>query len=346
MATETITATITAGSETITHEVVIAARGPASSGGTTLTSYASQVATLPDYPTTFPNDDVTAATSAATPSKIAKRDAQGGIAFTGITLTDATLTSDGTGGFTLASTGSGTITINSGTGTTISGGDLTISSSMIFSTTSYTFGSGAGIALWNAMVTSGTQAACLAGLGGGSTAGIPIFQATSYSGVGSVRKLAGIDVDDGPTFATLTIGASATKSGMSANGSGTLLVNSTNSAGIQVYGPLVVRAALQTVQQAISGNGAVAAVNTTTTTTTIANTGTANTTTTLAAGIDGNIKIICFITDGGFDAVVTVTNPGWGGVGTITFNDAGNSVMMQYLGSKWQIISNNGATLA
>jgi len=41
-------------------------------GGTALTSYVSQVESLPDYPDTFPNDDVTEATSAATPSKIAK----------------------------------------------------------------------------------------------------------------------------------------------------------------------------------------------------------------------------------------------------------------------------------
>lgn len=111
-------------------------------------------------------------------------------------------------------------------------------------------------------------------------------------------------------------------------------------------GNLTSNGALISVPQALSGNGAVAAVNLTTLTTTIANTGTANTTTTLAAGTNGQTKIISFITDGGFDAVVTVTNPAWGGAGTITMNDALDNVMLIYLNSVWQVFINNGCTLA
>jgi|LakMenEpi03Aug12_release.lakeMendotaPanAssembly.Ray.scaffolds.fasta_scaffold11865_7 hypothetical protein len=111
-------------------------------------------------------------------------------------------------------------------------------------------------------------------------------------------------------------------------------------------GNLTSNGAYISTPQALSGNGAVAAVNLTTLTTTIANTGTANTTTTLAAGTNGQTKIISFITDGGFDAVVTVTNPAWGGAGTITMNDALDNIMLIYLNSVWQVFINNGCTLA
>ena len=111
-------------------------------------------------------------------------------------------------------------------------------------------------------------------------------------------------------------------------------------------GNLTSNGALISTPQALSGNGAVAATSVATLTTTIANTGTANTTTTLAAGTNGQIKVISFITDGGFDGVVTVTNPAWGGAGTITMNDALDNVMLIYLNSLWQVLINNGCTLA
>jgi hypothetical protein len=111
-------------------------------------------------------------------------------------------------------------------------------------------------------------------------------------------------------------------------------------------GNLTSNGAYISTPQALSGNGAVAAVNLTTEITTIANTGTANTTTTLAAGTNGQKKVISFITDGGFDAVITVTNPAWGGAGTITMNDALDNIEMRYLNSVWQVFINNGCTLA
>ena len=111
-------------------------------------------------------------------------------------------------------------------------------------------------------------------------------------------------------------------------------------------GNLTSNGAYISTPQALSGNGAVAAVNLTTEITTIANTGTANTTTTLAAGTNGQKKVISFITDGGFDAVITVTNPAWGGAGTITMNDALDNIELRYLNSVWQVFINNGCTLA
>jgi hypothetical protein len=42
--------------------------------------------------------------------------------------------------------------------------------------------------------------------------------------------------------------------------------------------------------------------------------------------------------------VITVTNAGWktSGTGTITFNDIGDSCVLQYVNSKWYAIGANG----
>ena len=70
-------------------------------------------------------------------------------------------------------------------------------------------------------------------------------------------------------------------------------------------------------------------------------------TATLAAGVEGQIKVLAMYGDGG-DMVVTVTNAGWksSGTGTITFNDIGDAVTCMYINSKWFVIGNNGATFA
>ena len=66
---------------------------------------------------------------------------------------------------------------------------------------------------------------------------------------------------------------------------------------------------------------------------------------TLAAGSEGQIKIINFDQDSG-NAVITVTNHGWTGDGTLTFADTGDSVTLIYLSAKWRIISNVGEVTA
>jgi hypothetical protein len=97
--------------------------------------------------------------------------------------------------------------------------------------------------------------------------------------------------------------------------------------------------------QSISGTGALGAVSLATTATYITTTGAA--TATLAAGVNGQIKTIVLLTDGG-DMVITVTNAGWksSGTGTITFNDIGDGVTLQYINSKWYCIGNNGTVFA
>jgi hypothetical protein len=68
---------------------------------------------------------------------------------------------------------------------------------------------------------------------------------------------------------------------------------------------------------------------------------------TLAAGTEGQIKVLAMTEDNG-DMVVTVTNAGWktSGNGTITFGDIGDACTLQYFNSKWYCIGNNGCTFA
>jgi hypothetical protein len=70
-------------------------------------------------------------------------------------------------------------------------------------------------------------------------------------------------------------------------------------------------------------------------------------TSTLAAGTEGQIKVLVMKTDGG-DMVTTVTNAGWksSGTGTVTFDTIGDSVTLQYIDSKWYCIGNNGGAFA
>lgn len=71
-------------------------------------------------------------------------------------------------------------------------------------------------------------------------------------------------------------------------------------------------------------------------------------TATLAAGIPGQIKVFSAVNVTSGNMVITVTNAGWkaSGSGTITFNNYGQSCILQYTNSKWYAIGNNGATFA
>ena len=94
--------------------------------------------------------------------------------------------------------------------------------------------------------------------------------------------------------------------------------------------------------QALSGPGA---VNITTLTTTFTSTGAGNALT-LADGVAGQLKAVVYVAEaaGGDTGVLTPTNFGNGT--TITFNAIGHSVLLQFLGTDWWIVSNNGATVA
>jgi hypothetical protein len=71
-------------------------------------------------------------------------------------------------------------------------------------------------------------------------------------------------------------------------------------------------------------------------------------TATLAAGFEGQIKVLAMYLDGG-NMVVTVTNCGWKavlGTGTITFTETGQACTLQYINGRWFCIGNNGAVFA
>jgi hypothetical protein len=90
--------------------------------------------------------------------------------------------------------------------------------------------------------------------------------------------------------------------------------------------------------QKLEGAGAV----NTTTLTTMLETDDANALT-LADGDEGQIKIVIMTTDGG-DGTLTPTNFGNGT--TITFDDPGEAVILQFLDGDWWALAVNGATVA
>lgn len=70
-------------------------------------------------------------------------------------------------------------------------------------------------------------------------------------------------------------------------------------------------------------------------------------TATLAAGTDGQVKVLAMAATAG-DMVITVTNAGWktSGTGTITFDTIGDACTLLYTNSKWYCTGNNGCVFA
>jgi hypothetical protein len=94
--------------------------------------------------------------------------------------------------------------------------------------------------------------------------------------------------------------------------------------------------------QALSGPGA---VNVTQLTTAFTSTGTGNALT-LANGVAGQLKTIIYVAEaaGADTGVLTPTN--LGSATTITFNDIGDSVTLQFVGTDWWVIGLRGAVVA
>ena len=63
---------------------------------------------------------------------------------------------------------------------------------------------------------------------------------------------------------------------------------------------------------------------------------------TLADGVEGQLKFIIHVTDGG-SSVITPTNFN---DSTITLTNVGDSVVMLFTNSKWYVVAKEGATLA
>lgn len=139
----------------------------------------------------------------------------------------------------------------------------------------------------------------------------------------------------------------------SQNGFETISVNSTTGAvtttatigaatsitSLAVSGASTLSGAIIGGVQSLSGAGA---VNVTTLTTRLTTTG-ANALT-LADGTNGQIKIIVMVVDGGDGTLTPTTKTGFS---TITFNDVGDSVVLQYFTTLgWMVVSNYGTTIA
>ena len=90
--------------------------------------------------------------------------------------------------------------------------------------------------------------------------------------------------------------------------------------------------------QQLSGAGAIDVTSSITMwTTTAADAGT------LADGTHGQFKTIAMVGDGGNG---TLTPTSLLGYSTITFDNVGDSVLLQFVGSDWVVVSNQGCTLA
>ena len=94
--------------------------------------------------------------------------------------------------------------------------------------------------------------------------------------------------------------------------------------------------------QTLLGPGA---VNVTELTTAFTSTGTGDALT-LADGVDGQLKTIVYVaeTAGADTGILTPTN--LGSATTITFNDIGDSVTLQFIGTDWWVIGSRGAVVA
>lgn len=144
--------------------------------------------------------------------------------------------------------------------------------------------------------------------------------ATAGTGAGFAVSV----VESGGTNNALTIDAM---------GSGLMTLNGTGTGNVKVgHG-------LTGSTQALSGAGA---VNLTTVTTKVTSTG-ANALT-LADGVDGQIKIILMVVDGGDATLTPSTKTGYS---TIVFNDAGDGVTLVFTTTQgWICVGNNGATIS
>ena len=71
-------------------------------------------------------------------------------------------------------------------------------------------------------------------------------------------------------------------------------------------------------------------------------------TATLAAGANGQVKVLAAANVAAGNMVVTVSNAGWkaSGTGTATFSARGQACTLLYTNSKWFCIGNNGVTFA
>ena len=183
-----------------------------------------------------------------------------------------------------------------------------------------------------------------------------LFSATGGSntaiGQGTLMVAAGACVALGKTAGEFETGANAfyvdnqTRGSEAAAKVGSLMYGTFNATAssqtLVVNAALTVKSGLIGAVQVLSGPGA---VNLTTSTTSFTSTATGNALT-LADGAQGQIKIIVYIAEaaGGDTGILTPTN--LGSATTITFNNVGDAVTLQYVGTDWWVVGFRGAVVA
>lgn len=247
-----------------------------------------------------------------------------------ITSTGGPIISNGTITLDLATTGVTAATYSNPTLTVDTYGRVTVASNNIVAGTVTSVG----------MITSGT---------GIQLSGSPITTAGNITIVntGVIRLNAGTGISLSGSNGNVTVSTTTTGGTVLSVGVSSSTLNVTNSpitsvgtigveipANLSVTGQLL----LSSSENLLSGSAANLSVTASYFTTLAASTAT------LAAGSTGQIKTFMMVADSG-DMVITVTNAGWkaSGTGTITFNNRGDGVTLQYINSKWYCIGNNGA---
>lgn len=196
-------------------------------------------------------------------------------------------------------------------------------------------------------VTSASASALAVGANGATAPVLKINAATASVATGI--EITG--AASGAGVAIAAIGGAAEALTINAKGTGTIGIGSVSTGAVTITpattitgaltlsSSLSVAGALTSTTQALSGAGA---VNLTTLITKITSTG-ANALT-LANGVDGQVKILSMVVDGG-DATLTPTTKT--GYSTIVFNDAGDGCTLVYTTTTgWMVVSNNGCTIS
>ena len=216
-------------------------------------------------------------------------------------------------------------------------------------------GLGAGVATFLATPSSTNLAAAVTGETG---SGALVFATsptlvTPTLGVASATSVNKVAITAPATSATLTIADGKT---LTANNSltlagtdGTTMTFPGTSASIartdaaQTFsGDQTFSAAIIGSIQNLSGPGA---VNITTGTTAFTSTGTGDALT-LADGVAGQFKTIIYVAEAAGADTGVLTPANFGNGTTITFNTVGDSVVLQFIGTDWWVVSINGAAIA
>jgi hypothetical protein len=66
----------------------------------------------------------------------------------------------------------------------------------------------------------------------------------------------------------------------------------------------------------------------------------------LNAGTSGQIKILAYGNAAAGNALITVANAAWAGNGIANLSAVGSACTLQYAGSQWYCVGNNGVTFS